>query len=66
MDYIAAIEKALGKTAIKGLLPLQSGDVPYTYADVKDLVEQFNYQPATTVRDGVQEFVNWYRNYYKD
>jgi UDP-glucuronate 4-epimerase len=66
MDYIAAIEKALGKTAIKELLPLQSGDVPDTYADVKDLVEQFNYQPATTVRDGIQEFVNWYRNYYKD
>ena len=66
MDYIAAIEKALGKTATKELLPLQPGDVPDTYADVSDLVEQFHYQPATTVRDGIQEFVNWYLNYYKD
>ena len=65
MDYIGAIEKALGKTAIKELLPLQPGDVPDTFADVSDLVEQFNYQPATTVKDGIQQFVNWYRNYYK-
>jgi UDP-glucuronate 4-epimerase len=65
IDYIGAIEKALGKTAIKELLPLQPGDVPDTFADVSDLVEQFNYQPATTVKDGIQQFVNWYRNYYK-
>jgi UDP-glucuronate 4-epimerase len=66
MDYIGAIEKALGKTAIKELLPIQPGDVPDTYADVSDLVEQFNYQPATTVKDGIQRFVSWYSNYYKD
>ena len=65
MDYIAAIEKALGKTATKELLPLQPGDVPDTYANVDDLVEQFHYKPATTVQDGIQRFVNWYRNYYK-
>jgi UDP-glucuronate 4-epimerase len=65
MDYIGAIEKALGKTAIKELLPIQSGDVPDTFADVSDLVEQFNYQPATTVKDGIQQFVSWYSNYYK-
>jgi len=65
MDYISAIEKALGKTAIKELLPLQPGDVPDTYANVDDLAEQFNYRPATSVQDGIQQFVGWYRNYFK-
>jgi len=65
IDYIGAIEKALGKTAIKELLPLQPGDVPDTYANVDDLVEQFNYKPATTVQDGIQRFVDWYRDYFK-
>jgi UDP-glucuronate 4-epimerase len=65
MDYIAAIENALGKTSSKELLPLQAGDVPDTYANVDDLVEQFNYKPATAVKEGIQRFVNWYRNYYK-
>ena len=65
MDYIAALEKALGKSAEKQLLPLQAGDVPDTYADVADLVEQFQYQPATTVADGINRFVVWYRDYLR-
>jgi UDP-glucuronate 4-epimerase len=65
MDYIGALEEALGRTAIKELLPLQPGDVPDTYADVSELVEQFHYQPATTVKDGIQQFVSWYSNYYR-
>lgn len=65
MDYIEALEKALGKTAIKELLPLQPGDVPDTYANVDDLAEQFNYKPATTVQNGIQQFIDWYRNYFK-
>ena len=65
MDYIAALEKALGKSAEKQLLPLQAGDVPDTYADVADLVEQFQYQPATTVADGIKRFVASYRNEFK-
>ena len=64
-DYIAAIESALGKTAKKELLPLQAGDVPDTYADVDDLVEQFQYRPATTVQEGISRFVSWYREYFK-
>jgi UDP-glucuronate 4-epimerase len=60
MDYIAALEKALGKSAEKQLLPLQAGDVPDTYADMADLVERFHYQPATKVEEGVQRFVAWY------
>jgi UDP-glucuronate 4-epimerase len=65
MDYIAAIENALGKKASKEMLPLQDGYVPDTYANVDDLVEEFHYKPATTVNDGIQRFVAWYRDYYK-
>jgi UDP-glucuronate 4-epimerase len=46
------------------LLPLQPGDVPDTYADVQDLVEQFSYQPVTPVEEGVKRFIDWYRDYY--
>ena len=65
LDYINALEQALGKTAQKELLPLQAGDVPDTYADVSDLVEQFHYKPTTTVDEGIQRFVAWYRDYFK-
>jgi UDP-glucuronate 4-epimerase len=65
MDYIEALEKALGKTAKKEFLPLQAGDVPDTYADVKDLVKQFNYKPSTTIEEGITNFISWYRKYYK-
>ncbi|MBM3453794.1 MAG: NAD-dependent epimerase [Bacteroidetes bacterium] len=64
LDYIGAIEKALGKTANKELLPLQAGDVPDTYADVQDLVDEFHYKPATSVEEGIGRFVKWYRDYY--
>ena len=65
MDYIAALEKALGRKAEMEMLPLQPGDVPDTYADVTDLVEQFGYKPATPVEQGVANFVAWYRDYFK-
>jgi UDP-glucuronate 4-epimerase len=65
MDYIAAIERALGKQAKRELLPLQAGDVPDTFADVDDLVEQFQYRPSTSVEDGIARFVAWYREYFK-
>ena len=65
MDCIAALEKALGKSAEKQLLPLQAGDVLDTYADVGDLAEQFHYQPANTVEEGIKFFVAWYRNKFK-
>ena len=61
-DYIAALEKAMSKSAEKQLLPLQAGDVHDIYADVAELVEQFHYKPATTVEEGIQRFVAWYRN----
>ena len=65
MDYIEAIENALGIEAIKELLPLQPGDVPDTYADVDDLVKDFNYKPSMTVKQGVKNFVEWYKEYHK-
>jgi UDP-glucuronate 4-epimerase len=64
MDFIEAIEHALGRTARKNFLPLQDGDVPATYADVSELSAWTGFQPATPVRDGVARFVHWYRNYF--
>ncbi len=64
LDYIAAIEQALGMTAQKQLLPMQPGDVPDTYSDVSDLQRVFGYAPSTEVVDGVARFVDWYTNYY--
>ncbi len=65
MRYIEVLEECLGKKAEKNLLPLQPGDVPDTYADVADLIEDTGYKPNTSVEDGVARFVEWYRDYYK-
>ena len=62
--FIATLEKALGKTAKKNLLPLQPGDVPATYADVDDLMRDVGFRPATPIEDGIQRFVDWYRGYH--
>ncbi|MBR0713070.1 NAD-dependent epimerase [Bradyrhizobium liaoningense] len=64
-EYVEAIEAALGKKAIKELLPLQPGDVPNTFADVSALMAAVNYRPSTPVRLGVARFVEWYRQYFK-
>lgn len=65
MHYIQVLEDCLGKKAEMNLLPLQLGDVPDTYADVEDLVQDVGYQPATSVEDGIARFVAWYREYFK-
>ena len=65
MDYVNALEKALGKKAKFNYLPLQQGDVLNTYANVNDLKENFNYKPTTSVIDGVSNFVEWYKDFYK-
>jgi UDP-glucuronate 4-epimerase len=64
-DYIAALENALGKEAQKELLPLQPGDLPDTYANIDDLVRDFNYKPSTKLDDGIANFVEWFNSYYK-
>ncbi|MEM8627424.1 MAG: NAD-dependent epimerase [Pseudomonadota bacterium] len=63
-EYINAIEEELGVTAKKNLLPLQPGDVPNTYADVTSLETAVGYRPGTPVREGVAQFVHWYRAFY--
>jgi len=64
LDFIEAIEVALGKKAIKNFLPMQAGDVPATWADVGDLVDNFDYRPDTEIRKGINIFVNWYESFY--
>ena len=63
-DFIAAIESALGKKAVREMLPLQPGDVPDTFADVSELSKAVGYAPTTAVTDGVARLVAWYRAYY--
>ena len=65
-DFIAALETALGKQAIRELLPLQPGDVPDTWADSSRLARAVSYRPATQVKEGVDRFVDWYLEYYGD
>lgn len=64
MDFIGALESAIGKPAEKVYLPMQPGDVPATYADTALLDNWVGFAPATAIKDGVDTFVNWYRNYY--
>ena len=63
-NFIEIIEKALGKTAKKELMDLQPGDVPATYADVDDLVNDVGFKPATPLEEGIRRFVEWYKDYY--
>jgi UDP-glucuronate 4-epimerase len=63
-DFIAALEAALGKPAIRELLPMQPGDVRDTYADSTRLARAVNWRPATRISTGVARFVDWYRGYY--
>jgi UDP-glucuronate 4-epimerase len=64
MDFISAIERALGKEANKEFLPLQPGDVPATFADVEDLSQAVGFKPGTPVQQGIAHFVDWYLAYY--
>jgi len=65
MDFIEALEKKIGKTAKKNMLPIQAGDVPSTYADVSDLMSDFGYKPETTIQEGINNFVDWYVEFFK-
>ena len=64
LDYIEAIEESLKIKSEKELLPLQPGDVPDTYADIDDLVEEFDFKPQMSLKQGVNNFVNWYKEYH--
>ncbi len=65
MDFIEAIENELGIKAEKNLLPMQPGDVPATWADVSDLVSNLDYKPDTSIKQGIKNFISWYREFYK-
>ena len=65
LDFIAVLEKALGRTAIKRFLPMQPGDVPATYADIADLTAAVGFMPQTPIEVGIPRFVAWYRDYYQ-
>ncbi len=65
MDFIEAIEKKLGVTIKKNMMPIQAGDVPATYADVTDLVEDLDYKPDTPIQEGINRFVDWYLDFFK-
>ena len=64
LRMIQILEDALGRKAVKNMLPMQPGDVPETYADVDDLVRDVGFKPGTALENGVREFVGWYRGYY--
>jgi UDP-glucuronate 4-epimerase len=65
LDFIALIEQALGRKAQMRLLPMQDGDVPATYADTAALHDWVGFRPATPVREGIERFVAWYRDYHR-
>jgi UDP-glucuronate 4-epimerase len=65
LDFVEAIEDEVGKKAIRNYMPMQTGDVPATWADANLLKSLTNYQPQTNFRDGVAAFVRWYRDYYQ-
>ena len=62
---VAVLEKELGRTAVKDMLPMQPGDVPATFADVADLMRDTGFKPQTPIEDGIRDFVAWYRDHYK-
>lgn len=64
MHLIDTLERAVGRTAQKRMLPMQPGDVPATYADVDDLVRDIGFAPSTSLESGIANFVAWYRDYY--
>lgn len=65
MRYIEVLEDCLGRKAEKNLLPMQPGDVPATYADVDDLIQDVGFKPDTPIAEGIRKFVEWYREYYR-
>ena len=65
MDFIETLEKELGQKAIKNFLPMQSGDLKDTLADNSLLENWIDYRPLTTVEDGINKFIYWYKSFYK-
>ena len=64
MHLIEILEGALGRTAVKNMLPMQLGDVPATFADIEALQRDVGFRPSTPIEEGVRKFVDWYRSYH--
>jgi UDP-glucuronate 4-epimerase len=64
LRFIEILEQCLGRKAEKNMMPMQPGDVPATYADVDDLMQDVGFQPATPIEEGISRFIQWYREYY--
>jgi UDP-glucuronate 4-epimerase len=65
-DFITIIEGSMGKDAIKEMYPMQQGDVPKTFADIDQLIDDFGYKPNTSIIKGIKEFINWYKKYVNE
>ena len=65
LDFIAVLERLLGRTATKELLPMQPGDVPETCADIDELRRDVGFAPSTPIEVGIGRFVAWYREFYR-
>jgi UDP-glucuronate 4-epimerase len=65
MRFIKIIEETIGQKAVMNMLPMQAGDVPFTFAEIDDLINDVGFKPETTVEEGIRKFVAWYRTYYK-
>ena len=65
MDFITEIERNLGIEAEKNMMDIQPGDVPKTWADVSDLFDYIDYQPQVSYKEGIAEFITWYKSYYR-
>ena len=64
LDFIKEIELNLGKVATKNMMEMQPGDVERTWADVDDLIKDYDYRPNTSIKSGVKSFIDWYKDYY--
>ena len=65
MEVVRLLEEAIGKKAVTEMLPMQPGDVPATYADIDDLARDVGFRPSTPIKDGIEKFVTWYRDYHR-
>ena len=65
-NFITTIEEAMGKKAIKEMYPMQQGDVPRTFADIDKLIDDIEYKPSTSIKDGLEEFINWFKKYINE
>ena len=65
-NFITTIEKAMGKLAMKEMYPMQQGDVPRTFADIDKLIDDIGYMPSTSIKDGLEEFINWFKKYINE